>query len=239
MIPTRLCTLALLAAACAPCSAQSPVTFMPEGSRDVQVALMWGAMPATEGSRKIERYLLPYFGVRWSNGIFVDGFSVGAQLSRTPGLRFGPLVGLADDEPREPGEPVGRRLVAAGFADYQLLHNVGLHATARYGAGRGGGGADLKLRVRTSVPLAPHHGAVIELGASVADRSYMRSHFGATAGAGLKNVFGGASWSWQMSRKYTLRSGLSLTRLGDNAGASRFVETRYGAHLWTGVLYRF
>jgi len=236
----KVMTAVLLAGACAPCSAQSPTTLMPEGSRDVSIGAMFGSMPASEGSRERKRVLFPYLRVRWSNGVFVDNFSAGMQLSRVPNLRYGPLVSLGRDEARDLGEPDGFKLLVGGFAGYALLHNLRVDAAVLHGGARGGGrGTQLRMVARTWMQLAPHHGGSLELGANGADSDYMRSHFGGTADGGVKDTFVSASWHWQVGRKYELHTRAKLSQLSGNVGASRFVATRGGTELLTALVYSF
>jgi outer membrane scaffolding protein for murein synthesis (MipA/OmpV family) len=236
----KVMTAILLAGACTPCFAQSPTTLMPEGSRKVSLGAMFGSMPASEGSRERKRVLFPYLRVRWSNGVFVDNFSAGMQLSRVPHLRYGPLVALGDDEAREPGEPDGLKLLVGGFAEYALLHNLGVQASVLYGGARGGGrGTQLRMVARTGTRLAPHHGGSLEFGVEFADRGYMRSHFGETVDGGVKDTFVSASWHWQVSRKYELHTRARLTQLSGNVGASRFVAKRGGAEMLASLVYSF
>lgn len=235
----KVLTFVLLAGACTPCLSQSPETLMPEGSRDVSIGAMFGSSPASQGSRERTRFLFPYLRIQWSNGVFVENFSAGIQLSRNSHFRYGPMVALGGDDAREPGEPHGFKLLVGAFAGYRLLHNLGINATAVHGGGRGGGGNQLQLAARTWTQLAPHHGGSFELGVDVADRGYMRSHFGETADGGVKNTFATAGWHWQVSRKYELHTRIKFSRLSANAGASRFVATRGGADLLTAFVYGF
>lgn len=238
-MPTKAVAVVLLAGACAPCLAQSPVTLMPEGSRDTSVGIMVGSLPANEGSRKRNRAAMPFVRVQWSNGLFVNNFSAGMQLSRTPHLSYGPLVAVGGDEAREPGERDERKLLVGGFAGYSLLHNLRVNALALHNGARGGGGNTLQLTARTWMALAPHHGGGLELGVDLADGRYMQSHFGDTASAGVKTTFVEASWNWQMSRKFELHSAVKFSRLSDNAGTGRFVAKRGGTQLLTALSYGF
>jgi outer membrane scaffolding protein for murein synthesis (MipA/OmpV family) len=235
----KVMTAIFLAGACAPCFAQSPTTLMPEGSRDASIGAMFGSRPASEGSRERTRVLFPLLRVRWSNGVFVENFSAGMQLSRDSHVRYGPLLMLGGDEAREPGERNERRLLVGGFARYSLLHNLRVDAIALHGGARGGGGNQLQLAARTWTQLAPYHNGSFEVGVDVADGRYMHSHFGDTASAGVKGVFVGASWHWRVNRKYELHTGFRFSELSDNVGASRFVETRGGTQLLSGLVYGF
>ena len=231
--------VAVLLAAGAPCLAQSPNTLMPEGSRDTSVGFMFASLPATEGSRKRNRVLVPFLRIQWSNGVFVNNLSAGMQLSRTPHLRYGPLVAVGGDEAREPGERDERKLLVGGFAGYSLLHNLHVDALVLHNGARGGGGNTLQLTARTWMSLAPHHGGALELGVDLADSRYMHSHFGDSASAGLKNTFVGASWNWQVSRKFQLHTGVKFSQLSGNAGTGRFVAARGGTQLLTALSYGF
>lgn len=229
----------LMAGACAPCLSQSPATLMPEGSRNTSVGIMLGSLPASEGSRKRNRALIPFLRVQWSNGVFVNNLSAGMQLSRTPHLSYGPLVAVGGDEAREPGERDERKLLVGGFAGYSLLHNLRVNALALHNGARGGGGNTLQLAARTWMGLAQHHGGSLELGVNLADGRYMQSHFGDTASAGIKDTFVEASWNWQVNRKFELHSAVKFSQLSGNAGTGRFVATRGGAQLLTALSYGF
>ena len=235
----KLLAFALAACACAPCLAQSPTTLMPEGSRDTSAGIMFASLPASEGSRTRNRALIPFLRIQWSNGVFVNNLSAGMQLSRMPHLRYGPLVAVGGDEAREPGERDERKLLVGGFAGYSLLHNLRLDALALHNGARGGGGNTLQLTARTWMSLAPHHGAALELGIDFADGRYMHSHFGDSASAGVKDTFVGASWNWQVSRKFELHTGVKFSQLSGNAGNGRFVATRGGTQLLTALSYGF
>ena len=230
---------ALLAGACAPCLAQSPTTLMPEGSRETSVGVMMGSLPASEGSRKRNRVLFPFLRIQWSNGVFINNLSAGMHLSRTPNLRYGPLVEVGGHEARDPAERDERRLLVGGFAEYALLHNVRISALVLHGGARGGGGNTLELAARTWMSLAPHHSGSLELGLNLADGRYMDSHFGDAASAGIKDTFLVASWNWEMSRKFQLYTGVKASQLSGNASNGRFVATRGGVQLLTALSYRF
>lgn len=229
----------LFAVTCAPCPAQSPEMLMPEGSRETSIGILFGSLPANEGSRKRNQGIIPLLRIRWSNGVFVNNLSAGMQLSRTPHLRYGPLVAVDGDKAREPGERNERKLLVGAFAGYSLLHNLRVDALALHNGARGGGGNTLQLTARTWMSLAPHHSGSLEAGVDLADGRYMHSHFGDTASAGVKNTFAGASWNWQASRKFELHTGVKFSQLSGNAGTGRFVATRGGAQLLTALSYGF
>lgn len=235
----KVFTFVLLAGACAPCLAQSPNTLMPEGSRETSAGVMFGSLPAAEGTRKRNRVLFPFLRIQWSNGVFVNNLSAGMQLSRTPHWRYGPLVEVGGHEAREPGERDERRLLVGGFAQYSLLHNVRLGALALHNGARGGGGNILQLTARSWKSLAPHHSGSLELGVDMADGRYMHSHFGDSASAGVKNTFVAAGWNWQVSRKFDLHTVAKFSQLSSNAGTGRFVATRGGTQLITALSYGF
>jgi outer membrane scaffolding protein for murein synthesis (MipA/OmpV family) len=226
---------AVIAGACAPCMAQSPITLMPEGSRESWVGAIFVNQPEREGSRERESALVPYFRVQWSNGLFVENLSAGLQMSRIPHLRYGPLVALGGDGPRGTGDRRGLKLLAGGFAGYRILHNLGVDAVAVHRLG----GTQLKLAASTWAQLAPHHSASFQAGVNLADSNYMRWHFGETAAGGVKDTYAGANWHWQASRKYELHTRIKFSRLGATVAASPSVETRDGVHLTTALVYGF
>ena len=231
----KAAVFALLAGACAPCLAQSPETLMPEGSRDAWIGAAFVNQPEREGSRERESALVPYFRVQWSNGLFVENLSAGLQMSRTPHLRYGPLVAVGGDGPRGTGDRRGLKFLAGGFVGYRILHNLGVNATAVHRLG----GTQLRLAASTWTQLAPHHSVSFQIGVNLADSSYMRWHFGQTAEGGVKDAYAGANWHWQASRKYELHTRIKFSRLGSTVGASPDVKTRDGTHLTTALVYGF
>ncbi|WP_431477644.1 hypothetical protein [Massilia eburnea] len=91
----RATVLLLLAVACQ-AKAQSPVTLMPEGSREGSVGLVYGEAWARRGSNARENFIYPWFSMQWSNGAFVEGLSAGWKLSDEPHFQYGPMVGFSN-----------------------------------------------------------------------------------------------------------------------------------------------
>lgn len=244
----------LLALACAPAAAQSPVTLMPEGSKDVAIGLALWSGPKAEGSARRGAAVAPFFSVRWSNGVFLDGLTLGMQLSSEPHLQYGPIVSLDLDSTRDdiPAMRSRRTLVAGAFVRYQLLYNVSLESRISYGAAPGGGGLLLNARASYGMNVAPRQYVVASVGVGLASADYMQAEFGLTpeqagatgrqpheASGGMRNMQASARWNWQVSRKYTVGTSVTLTRLQGSAAASPITEQRSAVSYVTSLTYQF
>lgn len=222
---------ALIAGAAPPVLAQADTTLLPEGSVDLTVGAVAGNAPLRAGSRQRASYLIPQFSAEWSNGVFVEGLALGIHMSSDPLLRYGPLLALDLGAQRADGSRTSLRPVLGAFVNYTPLHNLLLHAHAFAPAGRNGSGVLLDVKAATQTSLAPHHTLAAGVGASVVDGAFMQSDFGTAQyhpSGGLRDVYAEARWQWQMSRKYTLATGVRASRLLGGAGSSPRTAQRTG-----------
>lgn len=220
----------LLAAAMAPAQAQAERTLMPEGSKEVTLGATIGNAPSRYGSAQRATYLLPQFGVQWSNGVFVDGLTLGMQMSDDPLLNYGPLLALDLGGPGADGSKNRLRAVAGAFVNYTPMQELSLQAHMFAPAG-GGGGTQLSARVSTDANLAPRHQLTTGLGAGFMDRSAMHKDFGTALyrpSGGVRDVYADLHWHWQFSPKYTLTSAVKASRLLGGAAASPRTIERTG-----------
>ncbi|GAB2868962.1 hypothetical protein GCM10027277_42580 [Pseudoduganella ginsengisoli] len=239
MKPAVACTAFLLAS---PVCAQAEASLLPEGSVDVAVAAVAGIVPAAPGSAARKAFLLPQFYAEWSNGMFIDGFAAGIQLSRDPQWKFGPMVALDLGAQRTDGSHRGMRPVFGAFADYMPMRELNLHAHAVAPAGRDGNGMLVNLRAGTPVLQGAHAVLAIGLGANLADAGYTQSVFGTAryqASGGVRDVFADAHWTWQMSRKTTLKASLQSSVLQGDAAASPRTAQRTGTAALVALRYGF
>jgi len=249
----KLCPI-LLAAACTPVLAQSDTTFMPEGSRDVYVGATAAVVPRSEGSNEKRLIILPTATVQWSNGVFLEPGALGMQLSSDGNLRYGPLLsyGIKNQRSDDPVKKTRLDLQAGGFLGYQLLYNLNLHSRVLYGGSDDNRGVQADLGATWSQQISGHQSVSLSLGANFADHAYMQSYFGITpqqarydrtapynARGGLKSVYLSGGWNVELSNKYSLNSGVVVTRLGETPAASPLTDTRHSTVLYTTLNYHF
>lgn len=222
---------AQLAGATLPALAQANTTLLPEGSVDVTIGALAGMAPLRAGSKQRVSYVVPQFSAEWSNGVFAQGLALGMHMSSDPMLRYGPLIALDLGAQRADGSRTSLRPVFGAFVNYTPLHNVMLHAHAFAPASRDGAGVLLDIKAGTRTALAPHHTLAAGVGASIADSALMQSDFGTAQyhpSGGLRDMYMETRWQWQMSRKYTLSTGVRASRLLGGAGASPRTAQRTG-----------
>ncbi len=235
-------------------AAQSSSTLMPEGSTDIAVGVLLGSAPKAEGNARRNTFLVPNFWVQWSNGIFLEGLNLGMYLSDDPHLQYGPLLSLSLGSTRADmtGERAKKRFVPGAFMRYQPLYNLTLESTFEYGSAPDGAGFLLDTRLVYGMNIASHHSVSLAASLTLGSSAYMQSAFGVTpqqaaqsgltpfdAAGGIKSVSAGARWRWQVSRKYTLGTGISFTRLHGSAVASPITSTPDGVSYTTSLTYRF
>jgi outer membrane scaffolding protein for murein synthesis (MipA/OmpV family) len=252
--PLQACAWFSLTLACAGALAQSPVTMMPEGTKSVSVGVALGSTPRAEGSRARSTFLVPHFSVLWSNGVFIEGLSLGLHLSRTPHLQYGPK--LFFDMGAQRADHFGgrgkKRLVPGAFLNYQPFSRVSLNSSFHYGATPEGDGVLASASAHYFFPVAERQSVRFGAGLRWGSTDYMQSYFSvseqqASAGkgqlheahAGIKEVFMTGSWRWQVSRKITLDNYVSWSQLRGGAAASPVIDSPKAVTYYTSMSYRF
>ncbi|MDL2357779.1 MAG: MipA/OmpV family protein [Pseudomonadota bacterium] len=241
---SRFLFLLALAASAAPAAFAQTAAMMPEGSHDTYIGALATIGPRTEGSKQQVMLVVPNFSVNWSNGVFLEGLRAGVDLSNDPTLHYGPTLGLGRRAPRAdvPGSSASWSVDPGVYVRYALAHNLQLSSSLDYGGGHDGRGLVMRLGASFRMPLTSHQALQVYTGANLADHAYMQSYFSTRnydAAAGLKNVYLGANWNIQLSNKFRMFSGVSLTRLADKPGLSPIVEERNGARVSVGVSYHY
>ncbi|WP_229445158.1 MipA/OmpV family protein [Massilia sp. Leaf139] len=224
MAPRRL--VAVLAFLNAAAAGASPF-MMPEGTRELAVGAVLGSREEDEGGGKRAAYLMPYLDARWSNGVFLQGFTVGMQLSEAPGIGYGPLLTLGRERSARPGRDTRLLPVFGAFVEYRLLHNLQLGVdTYRMAGSRGG--TTMNLQLATHHSLAAQHTLVVGAGLRLADRRYLRAQLGAEpdASGGVKDSHVEGRWEWEPNPKYRVFVGFDARRLHGAAARGALVERR-------------
>ncbi len=218
-------------AAALPAWAQSDFRLLPEGSKDIAVGALLGYAPDKPGSARRSAYLVPQFTVDWDNGVFLNGLSLGMQMSKQPLLQYGPVIALDLGARRANGSSTPLRPVFGAFVNYQPLSELSLHAHAYAPAGSEGSGVLLNLQAGTQFALTPHHFLALGAGVNLADRAYMRSDFGTLRyhpGGGLRDSYADVRWRWELNRKFTLVASVQVSHLQGEAAASPRTARRTG-----------
>lgn len=226
----RLAAAGVLALAMAPALAQSDLSLMPEGSKEVTLGATLGNSPSRYGSAGRSTYLVPQFSVEWSNGIFVEGLVLGMHMSDQPLLRYGPLLALDFGTQLPDGSKGKLRPVAGGFVNYVPVQELSLHAHlfAPIGAP---GRVLLNARAGTHTTLAPRHQLFVGVGANLLGGAAMQADFGTARyrpSGGVRDVYADLRWQWQFSPKYTLTGAMQASRLLGDAAASPRTSERNG-----------
>ena len=235
----KLVAAGVLAGAMAPAPAQSDLSLMPEGSKEVTLGAALGNSPSRYGSAERSTYLVPQFSVEWSNGIFVEGLVLGMHLSDQPLLRYGPLLAVDFGTQLADGSKGKLRPVAGGFVNYVPMHELSLHAHVLAPIGDPGR-ILLNARAGTHTTLAPRHQLFAGVGANLLGGGAMQADFGTAshhASGGVRDVYADLRWHWQFSPKYTLVSAVQASRLLGDAAASPRTSERTG--ITTAVTLRY
>jgi outer membrane protein len=248
--------LVLLLALSAPALAQSTHMDMPEGSKEIKIALAAVHGPSSEGSALRETFVAPLFSVQWANGYFINMNQVGVHLSRQPNLEYGviavPGFARATSLPGS-GAQSKRKFTPelGGFMNYRVAHGLSVNSNLLYGGSSDHRGLRLRLGGQAWLPLAEHHSVGVQAAALLANRSSLQADFAVlpeqagpalrehAVSGGLRSTSLGGQWSWQVSHKYTLNSSLEWRRLHGSAAASPRVAQADGMALTTILIYGF
>jgi outer membrane scaffolding protein for murein synthesis (MipA/OmpV family) len=246
-----LLTPLLFACACA--YGQSATTYMPEGTTDVDVGVAAALVPRAEG-RGAERFVVvPIISAQWSNGVFAAPGEVGMHLSRHPRWDFGPLLsyGTRPQRADDKNSGGGWGAEAGGFLTYQVAHGLALSSRLLYGGGADRHGVRLTASANAGFELSSHQDVGFGLGFTAVNASYMDSYFGVArsrsqpglpeyrAGAGMKNLFARARWNVELSSRYAVSTGVTVSRLAGAAADSPLVASPHNASLYTALSYHF
>lgn len=236
--------------ACASAFGQSATTQMPEGTADVDVGAAVALVPRAEGRGATRLVVVPIVSAQWSNGVFAAPGEIGMRLSRNPRWNFGPLLSFGDKPKRADDHGGGRGwgAEAGGFLAYNVAHNLTLASQLLYGGGADNRGVRLTASVNAGIDLSSHQTVGVGLGFTVVNGSYMDSYFGLPSapgqapyhpGGGLKNLFATARWNVELNTRYSVSTGVTLSRLASRAADSPLVESPHNASWFSALTYHF
>ena len=241
--------LALLAATAA--RAQSTMMMMPEGSKDLYVGAVLADIASSGGGSARRVVAVPTASGLWSNGVFARLGAVGWDATDDPTMDYGPLVtyGIRSKRSDDPHE--SRFDIEGGaFYDFMFAREIHFGARLMYGGGADGRGLQLKLGSDITYRLNAHDSLTLSPGLTLADGSFMRSTYGISAAqaqidglptydakAGLRDLHLDIDWNSELSTKFTLDTGLSLSRLMGSAAHSPLIAQRDEATLFLALTY--
>jgi outer membrane scaffolding protein for murein synthesis (MipA/OmpV family) len=245
---------AALLASAVPALAQSTSMLMPEGSRDLYMGIVVADVARDEGGSARRLVALPTASGLWSNGMFAQLGALGWDLTDDPTMSYGPIVTYGPRSKRSDDSAHRSSIAFQGGAFYGFMFTREIHLGSRllYGGGADGRGLQLRLGADISWRLGPHDALTLSPGLALADGAFMRSTYGIDAAqaqadglpvhdtrAGVRNVGLDIDWNSELSTKFTLDTGVSLSRLVGSAARSPLIARRNEATFFTSLSYHF
>ena len=242
--------LALLAATAA--RAQSTMMMMPEGSKDLYVGAVLADVASSEGGSARRVVAVPTASGLWSNGVFARLGAVGWDATDDPTMDYGPLLtyGIRSKRSDDAGHESRWDFQGGAFWSFMFAREIQFGSQLLYGGGADNQGLQLKLGADVSYRLGSHDSLTLSPGLTLADSSFMRSTYGISAAqaqidglptydakAGLRDLHLDIDWNSELSTKFTLDTGLSLSRLMGSAAHSPLIAQRDEATLFLALTY--
>lgn len=254
MRPIVPAAAAALLASAVPALAQSTSMLMPEGSRDLYMGIVVADVARDEGGSARRLVALPTASGLWSNGVFAQLGALGWDLTDDPTVNYGPIVTYGARSKRSDDSAHRSSIAFQGGAFYGFMFTREIHFGSRllYGGGADGRGVQWRLGADVSYRLGAHDALTLSPGLTLADGAFMRSTYGVSASqsrldglpaydarAGMRNLGLDIDWNSELSTKFTLDTGLSLSRLAGSAAHSPLIARRNDATLFTALSYHF
>lgn len=260
-------TLSLLACAlllCSPALAQGRRTSEPAREWDISLGVAGAWRPTFEGSDRSRFRPLPLVTFKWRDTItFGEGglsaawhnrhLRIGGGLTFDPGRKdhsTGGIFESGDDRLRGLGT-INAALGLRGFAEYRLGPLAVELSGTKFTGGRNSG-ILANVGLSLALPLTPKLILIPNVRASWADGTYTQTYFGVTApqaaasifpafsaGAGLKDVRGGATLIYSLNRHWFVGGNASVVRLMNSAARSPISIKDTNVTAMTMIGYRF
>lgn len=156
----------------------------PKASTYAAGGSVW-SLPQFPGARKRDTMVLPALDYAGANGVFVStdlglGWNLAPTKDVQAGVRLWPQFGRSRKDAPAGLDPIGDRLQAQAFANWQLGEIALLQSGLLYGAGRDRNASQLELGVTSGIPLGDDL-IGIGLSASWGDRRFRQDYFGISA----------------------------------------------------------
>jgi outer membrane scaffolding protein for murein synthesis (MipA/OmpV family) len=244
--------VALMSVAASPARAQSTAMMMPEGSKDLYVGVVLADVASSEGSSARHLVAVPTASGLWSNGVFARLGAVGWDATDDPTMDYGPLLtyGIRSKRSDDAGHESRWDFQGGGFWSFMFTREVHFGTQLLYGGGADNGGLQMKLGADVSYRLGAHDSLTLSPGLTLADASFMRSTYGIDAAqaqvdglpaydarGGLRDLHLDIDWNSELSTKFTLDAGVSLSRLMGSAARSPLIAQRDDAVLFLALTY--
>lgn len=245
---------AALLACAGPALAQSTSMLMPEGSKDLHIGVVVADVARNEGGPARRLVALPTASGLWSNGVFAQLDAVGWDITDDPTMDYGPIVTYGVRSKRSDDTAHRSSIAFQGGAFYGFMLTREIHFGSRllYGGAADGGGLQLRLGADVSWRLGAHDTLTLSPGLTLANGDFMRSTYGVSARqaqvdglpaysarAGARNVGLDIDWGSELSTKFNLDTGLSLSRLVGSAARSPLIARRSDATLFMALSYHY
>ncbi len=246
--------LALMLAAEPSARAQSTSMMMPEGSKDLYLGVVVADVASSEGSSARRLVAVPTASGLWSNGIFARLGAVGWDITDDPTMDYGPIVtyGIRSKRSDDTAHESSIAVEGGAFYTFMFTREIQFGSQLLYGGSADGQGLLLRLGADVSYRLGSHDTLTLSPGLTLADGSFMRSTYGITARqapldglpaydakAGLRDLHLDVDWNSELNTKFTLDTGVSLSRLTGSAAHSPLIARRNDATLFTALSYHF
>ena len=237
-----------------PAFAQSTAMMMPEGSKDLYLGALVADVASSEGSASRRVVAYPTASGLWSNGVFAQIGAVGWDATDDPTMDYGPILAYGARTRRSDDPGRGGNLGVQAGAFYSFMFTRAIHFGSRllYGGAADRRGLQLRLGADVSYRLGAHDSLTLSPGLTLADGGFMRSTYGISsrqaqvdglpayrAAAGLRDIDLDVDWECELSTKFTLDTGLSLSRFAGSAAHSPLIVQRGDATLYTALSYHF
>jgi outer membrane protein len=217
------------------------------------------SVPKYQGSDQYEIRATPLLEYNFGNGIFIGGDNqsiVGYQFVESSKLKFG--ASLSVDSGRRKSHAVALagmgnidvKPTAVAFVKASLTDNILVNASVHYGSGNNQDGALLKLGTSYVMAFGPSSILSFNVGATLANDSYMQDYFGVNAGqartsgyriytakSGLRDSTGGVSFIHRLDSDWSLLAGINVTKLSNIAKDSPIVRTANTQSVFLGLAY--
>lgn len=237
-----------------PAFAQSTSMLMPEGSRDLHFGVVVADVARDEGGSARRLVALPTASGLWSNGIFAQLDAVGWDITDDPTVNYGPIVtyGLRSKRSDDTAHHGSIAFQGGAFCSFMFTREIQFGSRLLYGGAAHGGGLQLRLGADVSWRLGAHDTLTLSPGLALANGDFMRSTYGVSARqaqvdglpaydarAGVRSVGLDIDWGSELSTKFNLDTGLSMSRLVGSAAHSPLIARRNDATLFTALSYHY
>lgn len=217
------------------------------------------SLPKYQGSDQTQVKVMPILEYHWANGIFVGGENetlIGFQISESTRLQYGVALGVGEGRKEHHASAlagmgnVATKAILVSFVKVAVTDQFSLNSSVHIGSGNDNKGALLKLGAAYAVPLNSSAQVSFNVGATLANDSYMENYFGVSAlqartsryhaysaSSGLRDFSVGARFFYQLNQDWNLLAGVSSSSLTSATKDSPLVRRASTQKAFFGVAY--